>query len=101
VTDEELESARRYALGSLSFETGTQEGVASRLVTYAVMGLDPGYLGRYAAALKRVKRSEVDEAARRLLAPSRLVTLVLGDADVIGDSVALIADVETRRAHGS
>lgn len=98
VTDDELESARRYALGSLSFETGTQQGLASRLVTFAVTGLDTGYLGRYATALKRVKRTEVDEAASRLLAPSRLLTLVLGDADVIGESLALVADVETRRS---
>ena len=39
VTGEELESARRYALGSLSFETGTQEGFANRLVAFAVMGV--------------------------------------------------------------
>ena len=97
VTDEELESARRYALGSLSFETATQEGLASRLATLAVTGLDPGYLGRYPASLKRVKRHEVDDAARLLLAPSQMVTVVLGDADLVAGSLGLVAEVHSRQ----
>ena len=56
VTDEELESARRYALGTLAFQTATQDGLAGTLASLAVIGLDPGYLGRYAAAVKRTKR---------------------------------------------
>ena len=96
VTEAELESARRYLLGSLSFETATQDGLASRLAGLAVLGLDPGYLGRYAAALKRVRRSEVDEAARRLLAPSQMVTTVLGDAGLVEGALALVGDVEPR-----
>jgi predicted Zn-dependent peptidase len=94
VTADELESARRYALGTLSFETATQHGLANRLVNLAILGLDPGYVGRYSAALKRVKRDEVDEAGRRLLAPSQMVTVVLGDAGLVGDSLALLADVQ-------
>lgn len=94
VSEDELESARRYALGTLSFEMATQHGLASRLVNLAILGLDPGYVGRYSAALKRVKRDEVDEAARRLLAPSQMVTVVLGDAGLVGDSLALVADVQ-------
>lgn len=97
VKEEELEFARRYALGSLSFEMATQEGLASRLISLAIVGLDPGYLSRYAAALKRVKLEEVDEIARRLLAPLRMVTVVLGDADLVGASLSLVADVQPRR----
>jgi len=96
VTGEELESAQRYALGVLSFETATQEGLANTLANLAIMGLDPGYLDRHSAALKRVKRHEVDEAARRLLARLQMVTVVLGDADQVGGSLALVADVQHR-----
>jgi len=95
VTEEELESARRYALGSLSFTSATQAGFASTLANLAMVGLDPGYLGRHAAALKRARLHEVDEAARRLLAPSQMVTVVLGDADLVGGSLALVADVRS------
>ena len=96
VTADELESARRYALGALLFETATQSGLASSLVRFAVMGLDPGYLSRYAIALKRAKLRDVDEAAGRLLAPSQMVTVVVGDAGLVGGSLALVGEVEAR-----
>jgi predicted Zn-dependent peptidase len=96
VTESEHESARRYALGTLAYQTSTQAGLASTLMGLAIVGLDPGYLARYAAELKRKKRSEVDEAARRLLAPSQMVTVVLGDAEAVGSPLALIDDVQLR-----
>ena len=96
VTADELESARRYALGALLFETATQSGLASSLVRFAVVGLDPGYLSRYATALKRAKLRDVDEAAGRLLAPSQMVTVVVGDAGLVGGSLALVGEVEAR-----
>lgn len=96
VTESEHESARRYALGTLAYQTATQAGLASTLMGLAAIGLDPGYLGRHAAALKRTTREEVDEAARRLFAPSQMVTVVLGDAEMIGTDLALVDDVELR-----
>jgi predicted Zn-dependent peptidase len=96
VTDAELESARRYALGMLSFEAATQAGLASTLARRAINGLDPGYVDRYAAAVKSTTRQDVDEAARRLLAPSRMATLVLGDAEAVGGSLAVVDDVQLR-----
>jgi predicted Zn-dependent peptidase len=96
VTDAELESARRYVLGMLSFEAATQAGFANTLTRLAINGLSPGYPDSYAAALKRTTRREVDEAARRLLAPSQMVTVVLGDAEAVGPSLAAIEDLTPR-----
>ena len=96
VTDSEHESALRYALGTLAYQTATQAGLASTLASLTVVGLDPGYLTRYAEALRRTRRSEVDEAARRLFAPSQMVTLVLGDVEAIGGTIALVEEVQLR-----
>jgi len=96
VTEQEHESAVRYALGTLAYQTSTQAGLASTLVGLAVMGLDAGYLARHGSALARTKRSDVDEAARRLFAPSQMITLVLGDAEVVGPSLGLVDEVELR-----
>jgi predicted Zn-dependent peptidase len=96
VTDHEHESAVRYALGTLAYQTATQAGLASALVEFAIMGLDPGYLARHAAALKATTRSEVDEAARRLFAPAQMATVVLGDAEAIGSSLSLVDEVQLR-----
>jgi zinc protease len=96
VTDGEHEAAQRYALGTLGYQTATQAGLANTLVGLAVVGLDPGYLARYAAALKRTKRAQVEAAARRLLAPSQMVTVVLGDAEAVSSTLALVDDVQRR-----
>ena len=47
-------------------------------------------------ALKRAKLRDVDEAAGRLLAPSQMVTVVVGDAGLVGGSLALVGEVEAR-----
>jgi predicted Zn-dependent peptidase len=96
VTEQEHESAVRYALGSLLYQTATQAGLANTLVGLSVAGLDPGYLARHGSALARTKRSEVDEAARRLFAPSQMVTVVLGDSAAVGPSIALVDEVQLR-----
>ena len=80
--EEELEQARRYALGTLRLGMSTQAGLAGLASMYASFGLRLDYLRR---ALGRAGRG--DPRARwprwppRYLAPSRAVTVVLGDAD--------------------
>jgi hypothetical protein len=39
---------------------------------------------------------EVEAAARRLLAPSQMVTVVLGDAEAVSSTLALVDDVQLR-----
>jgi len=80
----EVADARRYALGSLVLSTATQAGLAGWLATLALEGLDPGYLSRYAQALVSCDDQAVSAAARRLLAPAGLVTVVLGDPAIEG-----------------
>ncbi len=93
VTDEELETAKRYAVGSWLFQTATQSGLASTLAALAAGGIGPGYLTGYPAALLRTRRQEVDEAARRYLAPARLATVIVGDAGVVQHGIEAIDEV--------
>lgn len=93
VTDDEVEGARRYGIGSYLYQTATQSGLASSLAGLAIAGIDPSYLGTYPARLARVTRSEVDEAARRYLSPAATATVVVGDAALVSDSLASIDEV--------
>jgi predicted Zn-dependent peptidase len=77
---EEIESARRYALGTLAFSTATQAGLAGMLAALAANGLGPAYLGTHGAALAALTADEVNVAASELLAPERMVTVVVGDS---------------------
>jgi zinc protease len=92
--DDELEQARQYALGTLRLGMSTQAGLAALASTYAGFGLRLGFLADHAAQLTRATRDDVAAAAATYLAPSRAVTVVLGDADRIERAVAALAPVE-------
>lgn len=90
VTDEELELARRYLVGTFMLATATQAGLASTLAALAVSGVGPEYLWSHPARIAKTARSAVDEAARRYWAPSALATVVVGDADVVAASLSVL-----------
>ena len=90
VTDEELDSARRYAVGTFAFVTVTQAGLAGTLSALASAGIGPGYLQSYPAAIIRATKDEVDAAAKKYLAPTRMVTVVVGDAATVAGPLAAV-----------
>jgi len=96
VTAEELESARRYRMGSTALSIQTQSGLASQLVILASCGLDVAWLrgapGRYA----KVTVDDVLRVSRRHLAPGRLVTVLVGDAARIRTEVEALGPVVDR-----
>jgi zinc protease len=80
-SDDELEQARQYALGTLQLGMSTQAGLAGLAVTYAGFGLRLDYLAEHAARLAKATRDDVAAAAAQYLAPTKGVALVLGDAE--------------------
>ena len=92
--EEELEQARRYALGTLRLGMSTQAGLAGLASIYASFGLRLDYLSEHSAALAAATREQVTEAAARYLAPSRAVTVVLGDANRVEAPLAALTAVE-------
>jgi zinc protease len=102
VTEAELDSARRYAVGTFSFVTATQGGLAGILSALGMAGIGPGYLQSYPAVIIRATKDEVDEAARKYLAPARMVTVVVGDAaKVAGPLASLESPIAEWAAPGS
>ncbi len=93
VTEEELDSARQYAIGSLALSTATQSGLATMLTALLASGLGPEWLQQHAQRLARVTVADVAEQAATFLAPSRLVTVVVGDSAVTGPQLAMLDDV--------
>ncbi|GAA3350564.1 pitrilysin family protein [Amorphoplanes nipponensis] len=92
--EEELEQARRYALGTLRLGMSTQAGLAGLASIYASFGLRLDYLSEHSAALAAATREQVTEAAARYLAPSRAVAVLLGDADKVEAPLAALTAVE-------
>ena len=93
VRDSEVDAARQYAIGSLSLSIATQAGLASTLASLSGAGLGLDWLAAQPARMAAVTTDEVSAAAATYLAPSRLVTVIVGDATTIRDPLGLIVGV--------
>jgi predicted Zn-dependent peptidase len=91
---DELEQARQYAIGTLALSVSSQAGLAGMLTALAGAGLDVGWLAEHTARLATVTLDEVASAAARYLAPAHGVTVVLGDASVVAEPLAILGPVE-------
>jgi predicted Zn-dependent peptidase len=96
VSQDELDSARRYLQGTLAMSIQTQAGLTSYLATLAAGGLGIEYIRDYPAALDRVTVEAVQRVAATFMAPRRLITLVVGDAAVIGPELEAFDEVEVQ-----
>jgi zinc protease len=94
VDADELEAARQYAMGSLALSTSTSSGLASTLSVLAGSGIGPEYLQEHPAALARVEVEDVLAVAASVLAPARLVPVLLGDRERIEPFVAAVAALD-------
>ena len=94
VTEAELESARRYLLGTLALGTATHAGLASTLSALFGAGLSAEWLADHQRALAAVGVDEVAEASRRWLSPAGLTAVVLGDADEAAEQLRALGPVE-------
>jgi len=96
VTETELSDVRQYAVGTLAMSVATQAGLASTLVALAGVGSGLGldWLRDHPRRLAEVTRDEVFVAARRHLAPSRLVTVVLGDAATVAEPLRALSPLQ-------
>jgi zinc protease len=90
----ELEAARRYVQGTLAMAIQTQAGLTSYLATLASSGLGIEYLREYPRLLNQVTVEAVREVSGRYLAPTRLITVMVGDARIIRAGVEALVDVE-------
>lgn len=92
IEQDELDAARRYAIGTFLYSTATQAGLASTLARLLADGVEPSYLASYPTRLRRVTLSEANDAAQRFFAPSRLVTVVVGDADRVAKQLEVVEE---------
>ncbi len=91
----EVEAAVQALSGSSVLGTATQSGLADTLLGLLLRGLDVTWLRDHPARLAAVDADQVHAAALGLLAPSRLVWTVLGDADRLQAPLATVTEVTT------
>ncbi len=90
---EEVAATAQYLVGTLALSTATQAGLAATLAVLLADGQDVSWLREHPERLLAVTPGDVHEVAQRMLAPSRLVTTVVGDAERVEDPLSALYDV--------
>jgi zinc protease len=80
-TDQEMAESKQYLIGSMPRTLETNFGIATYLQTEEFFKLGLDYDLRVPALLGAVTRDQVQEAARRILDPSRAVIAIAGPYD--------------------
>ena len=85
VSEQELNDAKDYLIGSFPLRFDTNRKVASFLaqVEYFKLGLD--YPDRYADLIRNVNREEVLRVAKQYLHPETLITVIVGNLKKIAE----------------
>lgn len=97
VGQDELDQARRYAIGSLALGTASQAGLASTLSQLAAAGLGVDWLREQPKRLAAVTVESALDAAARYLAPARLTTVLVGDVEQVAEPVRGVLDVDVEQ----
>ncbi len=93
-TADEIDAARRYAVGSLLISLDSQGGYASTLASLAADDVSVQWLRDHPARLEAVTVEEVAAAAGEFFAPSAFTGVIVGDADVIGPGLRALGGVD-------
>ncbi len=86
----------QYLTGTLALGSATQTGLADLLVDLLSDGKSVDWLQEYPARLAATTPEEVMEAGARMFAPASMVSVVVGDADVVEPGLALLTEVARR-----
>ncbi len=93
-TEQEVESARNYALGTLATSLATQSGLASMLSVLAGSGLDEVWLREHPARLAATTVDQVAAAAASMFAPASFTGVLVGDLDATATGLRALGTVE-------
>lgn len=94
VTEDQLEGARQYLIGSVGLSQSSQAGLAGTTVGLEFAGASLSWLRDLLVRIGRVTIDDVHDAAMRMMQPTRIRAVVVGDAARIESSLRAIADVE-------
>jgi zinc protease len=87
VSAEELSLAKEYLEGVFPIRYETTSAIASALATLTIYDLPADYYDTYRQNVHEVSAEGVLEAARSHLHPDQLLTVIVGDAHVVHDSL--------------
>ncbi|MCC7259460.1 MAG: insulinase family protein [Alphaproteobacteria bacterium] len=79
ITQEELDTAKRYVTGSFPLSLDTNDGLAGYLITMQNFGLGKDYLDKRNGYFEAVTLADANRVANTLFDPEKLLTVIVGD----------------------
>lgn len=79
VTEDELQEAKDYLIGSFPLRLDTSSRIASFLAYAEYFGLGLDYPERYPDFIRKISREDVLRVARQYIRPEKLITVVVAD----------------------
>ena len=79
VSEKELESAKKYLIGSFPLRVDTQAKLAGFMLQEEYYGLGLDYPEKYPGLISAVTREDVLRVARSYLQPEKYVLVIVGD----------------------
>lgn len=92
--EEELDLARRYALGSVKLATASQAGIANYTSTLAACGLPLSWLAEHSERLRQVTAADIKRVAAERMNHEGAVTVILADGGEVTESLSESAEIE-------
>jgi zinc protease len=86
VTEQELNDAKDYLIGSFPLRFDTNRKVANFVALVEFYGLGLDYRERYPDFIRKVTREDVLRVAKQYLYPEKLITVIVGNQKKIRDS---------------
>jgi zinc protease len=83
-SDQEVEDAKKYLLGSIPFRFATRHDLASQLLTIERYNLGKDYPEIFRREIAQVTPTDVQAVARKYLDPKRLIIVAVGPIDTQG-----------------
>lgn len=86
---EEIVKAKAYLIGSLPLSLTSSDNVSSILAAMQLNDRPIDYLDQYAANLNKVNEDDVKNIARKLLDPTKTVTVIVGKPEGIENTIEI------------
>lgn len=91
-SDQEVEDAKQYLLGSLPFKLTSNEKVAAQLIAAERYGLGFDFLDKYRREVAAVTPTDVQAVARKYLDPRKLAVVAVGPINADGKPLVSVTD---------
>jgi len=95
VTTEELENAKRFAIGNMAFQLEGIENIVDKLLWLCLYNRDPSWVEKYDGMINALSLNEVNEALREHLYSPHVCITAVGDSEIILPQLSSFGEVTT------